>query len=167
MDKRMTAVQVVAELRDGMTLGIGGWGSRRKPMALVREILRSDLKDLTVVTYGAMMRPTLEAVEEVKEKRGVGIALIDLLTIAPMDSDRVIESVKRTGRCVVVQEAPRSLSVASEIIARINERSFLYLEAPVNQVANYDVVTPYFGREMMYIPSPERIRRALEETLDF
>jgi glutaconate CoA-transferase subunit A len=52
MDKRMTAAQVVAELRNGMTLGIGGWGSRRKPMALVREILRSDLEDLTVVTYG-------------------------------------------------------------------------------------------------------------------
>ena len=52
MDKRMSAADVVAQLRDGMTIGIGGWGPRRKPMALVREILRSDLKDLTIVSYG-------------------------------------------------------------------------------------------------------------------
>ncbi|WP_255399444.1 CoA-transferase [Oceanicoccus sp. KOV_DT_Chl] len=55
MNKQMTAQQVVAELKDGMTIGIGGWGPRRKPMALIREILRSDLKDLTVVAYGVPM----------------------------------------------------------------------------------------------------------------
>ncbi|MFH2002713.1 MAG: alpha-ketoacid dehydrogenase subunit beta [Planctomycetota bacterium] len=123
--------------------------------------------DLTLVGWGAMMRPLLQAAEEIKEKRGASIEVIDLLTIAPMDGDTIAESVRKTGRCVIAQEAPRSLSVASEIMARLNERSFLYLEAPVKRVANYDVVTPYFGREMMYMPSAGRIFAAIEETLDY
>lgn len=123
--------------------------------------------DLTVVSWGAMMRPTLQAVVEVQEKRGITVDVIDLLTIAPMDSNTIIESVKRTARCVVVQEAPMSLSVSSEIIARINDRALLYLEAPVKRVTGYDVVTPYFGREMNYIPSMERVLKGIEETLDF
>jgi len=124
-------------------------------------------KDLTLVAWGAMMRPTLKAADEVSGKRGITIDVIDLCTISPLDSDTIVESVTRTGRCVIVQEAPKSLGVASEIIARINEKALLYLEAPVRRVANYDVVTPYFGRELMYLPTPERIARAIEETLDF
>ena len=123
--------------------------------------------NMTVISWGAMMRPTLQAVEEVLKKRNITIEIIDLLTMAPMDSNTITESVKKTGRCVVVQEAPKSISVGSEIIARINDKALLYLEAPVHRVTNYDVVTPYFGREMDYIPSPGRIRRAIEETLDF
>jgi 2-oxoisovalerate dehydrogenase E1 component len=122
---------------------------------------------LTVVSWGAMMRPTLQAVAQVQERRGAAIEVIDLLTIAPMDGQTIVESVSRTGRCVVVQEAPRTLSVSAEIIARINDRALLYLEAPVRRVTSYDVVTPYFGRELSYIPSVERIVRAIEETLDF
>lgn len=123
--------------------------------------------DLTVVSWGAMMRPTLQAVVQVQEKRGVSIELIDLLTIAPMDGNRIVRSVEKTGRCVIVQEAPRSFGVASEIIARINDKALLSLEAPVKRVTNYDVVMPYFGRELMYIPDVERISGAIEETLDF
>ncbi len=127
----------------------------------------SEGEDLTLVTFGAMMRPALEAVKTVQEKRKIRIELIDLLSIAPMDGDTIAESVRKTGRCVIVQEAPKSLSVASEIIARLNERSFLYREAPIKRVAHYDVITPYFGREMLYLPSPGRISRAIEETLDY
>lgn len=123
--------------------------------------------DITVVSWGAMMRQTLQAVQDLQEKRGLKAEIIDLLTIAPMDSNTITESVKKTGRCVVVQEAPKSISAASEVIARINDKALMYLEAPVNRVTNYDVITPYFGREMMYIPSPGRIARAIEETLDF
>jgi pyruvate dehydrogenase E1 component beta subunit len=123
--------------------------------------------DLTVVAWGAMMRPTLQATAEVHESKGASIELIDLLTIAPMDSNTVVDSVQKTGRCVVVQEAPKSFGVASEIIARINDKALLSLEAPVKRVTHYDVVTPYFGREMMYIPNVERITQAMEETLDF
>lgn len=122
---------------------------------------------LTVVAWGAMMRPTLQAVAEVQENRGVRIELIDLLTIAPMDGNTIVRSVQKTGRCVVVQEAPKSFGVASEIIAKINDKALLSLEAPVKRVTNYDVATPYFGRELMYIPDRERIARSIEETLDF
>jgi pyruvate dehydrogenase E1 component beta subunit len=123
--------------------------------------------DLTVVAWGAMMRSTLQAVAEVQENRGAGIELIDLLTIAPMDGDTIVKSVQKTGRCVVVQEAPKSFGVASEIIAKVNDKALLSLEAPVRRVTHYDVVTPYFAREMKYIPDVERISNAIEETLDF
>jgi pyruvate dehydrogenase E1 component beta subunit len=124
-------------------------------------------ESVTVVGWGAMMRPLLAAVDEVQEERGGTIEVIDLTTISPMDSNTIVESIKKTGRAVIVQEAPKSLSVSSEIVARINDKALLYLEAPVARVTGYDVVTPYFGREMMYLPSTKRIRRAIEETLDF
>jgi pyruvate dehydrogenase E1 component beta subunit len=123
--------------------------------------------DITVISFGAMMRPTLEAVRHVKEDHGASIEVIDLLTIAPLDTHAIVNSVKKTGRCVVVQEAPRSLSVSSEVTARINDDALLYLEAPVRRVTHYDVVTPNFGREKMYIPTPSRIQKAIVETLDF
>ena len=123
--------------------------------------------DLTLVSFGAMMRPTLQAAEEITKAKGVSLEIIDLLTIAPLDINTVVNSVKKTGRCVVVQEAPRTLGVASEIIASINDKALLYLEAPVKRVTGYDVVTPYFGRENMYLPTPELIQQAIDETIDF
>ena len=123
--------------------------------------------DLTLVSFGAMMRPTLQAAEEIQKAKGFSLEIIDLLTIAPLDGNTIVESVRKTGRCVVVQEAPRTLGVASEIIALINDKSLLYLEAPVKRVTGYDVVTPYFGRENMYLPNPESIQKAIDETIDF
>src|SRR5262245_43058930 len=123
--------------------------------------------DITVIAWGAMMRNALEAVEAVQEKSGAKIELIDLLTISPMDTETVLKSVKKTGRCVIVQEAPRTFGAAAEIIAQLNDHVLLDLEAPVKRVTGYDVVTPFFGRELMYMPSTGRVRRAIEETLEF
>ena len=123
--------------------------------------------DLTVISWGAMMHSTVKAVEQLQQQRGVSVELIDLLTISPMDSDTIITSIKKTGRCVVVQEAPRSFGPASEIIARINDEALLYLEAPVKRVTQYDVVSPYFAREELYMPNPARVGRAMVQTLDF
>ncbi|TKJ42169.1 alpha-ketoacid dehydrogenase subunit beta [candidate division LCP-89 bacterium B3_LCP] len=123
--------------------------------------------DITVISWGAMMRPTIQTVDKIGEKLGKKVELIDLLTVSPMDSITITESVKKTGRCVIVQEAPKNMGVASEIIARINDKVLMYLEAPVKRVTNYDVVTPYFGRETNYFPTPDRIYRAIEETLNF
>jgi pyruvate dehydrogenase E1 component beta subunit len=114
-----------------------------------------------------MLQPVLKAVDQVQEARGASIEVIDLLTISPMDVDALAESVKKTGRCVVVQEAPRSFSASAEVIATLNDRALTYLEAPVKRVTGYDVVTPYFGRELQYLPEEKRIQRAIEETLDF
>jgi len=121
----------------------------------------------TVVTWGAMMRPTLEAVQAVAKQRSVQVELIDLLTVTPLDSATIVESVTKTGRCVVVQEAPRTFGPASEIIARINDAALMYLEAPIERITMPDVVTPYFGRENLYLPTPARIQAAIERTLDF
>jgi pyruvate dehydrogenase E1 component beta subunit len=124
-------------------------------------------KDLTLVAWGAMMRPALQAAAEAKEKRGADIEIIDLLTISPMDGNTIVESIRKTGRGVIVQEGPRSFGVAAELIARVNDKALLSLQAPVKRVTGYDVVTPYFSREEPYLPSPERIRQAIDETLDF
>ena len=123
--------------------------------------------DLTLVTWGSMLRTTEQAADALAEKRGARVELIDLLTISPMDSDTITDSVRKTGRCVVVQEAHRSLGVSSEIIARINDKALMHLEAPVGRVTGYDVVPPGFSREKAYMPTPERVLAVLEQTLDF
>jgi len=124
-------------------------------------------EEITLVSWGAMMRPTQQAADALAEKRGTSVELIDLLTISPLDSDTITESVRKTGRCVVVQEAHRSLGVSSEIVTRINDKALMYLEAPVGRVTGYDVVMPGFSREKAYMPTPERVVAKLEETLDF
>ena len=139
----------------------------RETMPIGRAQVVQEGTDLTVISWGAMMRPTLRAVAEVGHARGASIEVIDLLTIAPLDADTIVASVEKTGRAVVVQEAPRSFSASAEIIARINERALMYLEAPVRRVTTPDVMTPYFGREQLYFPGPLHVQRAIEETLDF
>ena len=137
----------------------------------VKEIGKAEIvqpgKDITVISWGSMMRPTLKAVEFIKKANNASIELIDLLTMAPLDSRTISQSIKKTGRCVVVQESHKTLGMASEIIARINDEAFLYLEAPVKRVSGFDVVTPYFARENMYLPDEKVISRAIEETLKY
>lgn len=123
--------------------------------------------DVTVISWGAMMRPTQQAVQELQPRRGISIELIDLLTISPLDSDTIAASVQKTGRCVIVQEAHRSFGPASEIIATINDKVLMYLEAPVKRITGYDLMMPYFGRENAYLPSTCQICKAIEETVDF
>jgi len=123
-------------------------------------------KDLTLVAWGAMMRPALEAVDKLTEQ-GVDVELIDVLSISPLDGDTITASVRKTGRCVVVQEAPRTLGLSSEIITRINDHALMYLEAPVGRVTGYDVVTPNFGRENYYLPSADQILKTAQSTLSF
>jgi pyruvate dehydrogenase E1 component beta subunit len=124
-------------------------------------------RDITIISWGAMMRDTIKAVEAVKSKTGFQPEIIDLLTISPMDIDTIVTSVKKTGRCVVVQEAQQSFGPASEIIAVINDQALMYLEAPVKRVTMYDVVMPLFAREQLYLPSVSDICRAIVETMNF
>jgi len=123
--------------------------------------------DITLVSWGAMMRPTQAAATRLGEEEGVSVEVIDLLTVSPLDGEAVAGSVRKTGRCVVVQESPQRVSIGSEIVAQVNDRALLYLEAPVKRVSGYDVVTPYFGRENKYIPDEARIVAGLKETLAF
>ena len=123
--------------------------------------------DLTLVSWGAMMRPALKAAAELEKRRGTSVEIIDEQTIAPLDAVTITDSVRKTGRCVIVQEAPRSYGASSEIVAQINDRALMYLEAPEKRLTGYDVVTPYFGREKSYLPNAGRVAAGMEETLDF
>jgi len=123
-------------------------------------------KDLTMISYGAMMRPALEAAIELESKEGVETQLIDLLTIAPLDDELFVQSVLKTGRVVVIHEAPRSFGPAAEIITRIMEKAFYYLEAPIERVTGFDIIMPLFSREKAYLPDAQRIVRAARKVLD-
>lgn len=135
------------------------------PLARARMVQEGD--DLTLVTWGAMLHVVMRAVEQAQEEQGYGIEVIDLLTLAPADMETVIASVQKTGRMVVVHEAPRTLGFGAEIAARINEEALLYLEAPIRRVTGYDVPVPLFARETAYLPDEERILHAIEETMRF
>jgi pyruvate dehydrogenase E1 component beta subunit len=122
-------------------------------------------KDITIICYGAMLHPTLEAARELKEKDGVEAEVIDLLTISPLDDELFSRSVRKTGRAMVVHEAPRSFGPGAEVATRLMERSFFHLEAPVKRVTGFDVIIPLFSRENAYLPNVQRILNAARETL--
>ncbi|MFD1686301.1 alpha-ketoacid dehydrogenase subunit beta [Halobellus litoreus] len=120
-------------------------------------------EDVTVISWGAMMHKTLEAVSKID----VDAEVIDLRTISPMDRATVVDSVEKTGRCVVVHEAPKSGGWASEIIATINDEVLMYLEAPIERVTGFDIPVPLLSMEDYYIPHPPRIAEAIERVADY
>jgi pyruvate dehydrogenase E1 component beta subunit len=124
-------------------------------------------KDLTLIAYGAMLHRCLEVAERVHAEDGVEIEVVDLLSISPMDTEIIAESARKTGRVVVAHEAQRSFGVGAEVIARVVETAFLQLEAPVRRVTAFDVVYPGFARERGWLPGPDRVLRAIRETLAF
>ncbi len=123
-------------------------------------------KDVTLISYGAMMVEARQAAERAKERWGIEVELIDLRTLLPLDIDTVIESVKKTGRVVIVNEAPRTCNYAAELIALINEKAFLYLEAPPTRVTGFDTPFPY-ALEHEYMPDVGRILKAIYEVVNF
>jgi pyruvate dehydrogenase E1 component beta subunit len=122
--------------------------------------------DLTMISYGAMLRPTLEAADRLAEEDGVEAEVIDLLSISPLDHETFAASVRKTGRAVVVNEAPRSFGPAAEVVARLVEESFWYLEAPIARVTGYDIIVPLFKYEKVYLPDADRVIRAARRTLE-
>lgn len=124
-------------------------------------------KDITLISYGASMRATLEAAETLEEDDGVKPEIIDLLSICPLDTETIVESVKKTGRAVVIHEGPRTCGLAAEVIARINEKVLMYLEAPVVRVTGYDVPIPYFSKEQAFLPDSDKVLSAARATLSF
>ena len=123
-------------------------------------------KDVTLISYGAMMRPTLEAAQELEDQSGIQAEVIDLLSISPLDDDRFVESVRKTGRAAVIHEAPTSFGPGAEIVSRIMEKAFYYLEAPISRITGFDIIIPLFRREKSYIPSAQRIVRSVHNMLN-
>ena len=125
-----------------------------------------DGTDVTLVTWGAMVHETLSAADVLAEQ-GYSAEVIDVATLKPYDLDTILASVGRTGRCVVVSEAPRTCGFASEIAAAVAEQGLLSLMAPVQRVTGYDTVVPLSRLEKHYIPSAERIVAGARAVIEF
>lgn len=122
--------------------------------------------DITVVTYGAMVTVCQQAAKKVSEETGKSVEIIDLRTIWPMDEEAIIQSVTKTGRAVVVHEAPMAGGVGSEVVSIINDTCLYSLLKPVARVTGYDTPFPSPGLEDNYIPTVSRVVKALRQTLE-
>jgi pyruvate dehydrogenase E1 component beta subunit len=121
--------------------------------------------DLTVITWGASTLQCLEAMDNLPED--LSVELIDLRTIYPIDMDTIAASVQKTGRCVIVHEAPLTAGMGAELSARIMEECFLYLKAPVQRVAGFDTIMPYYKLELEYLPEAKRIGEAIRACANY
>ncbi len=123
-------------------------------------------RDVTVIAWGAMVREVLNAAEELKGDK-IDMEIIDLRTISPMDVDAIITSIRKTGRAVVVHEAPKTCGLGAEIIALINEKAFLSLQAPIERVTGFDIPMPLLKSEHYYLPNPKRVVAAVKKVMSF
>jgi 2-oxoisovalerate dehydrogenase E1 component beta subunit len=123
--------------------------------------------DITLVSWGASMHETLQAADKLQEEADISCEVIDVATIKPLDMSTILESVERTGRCVIVHEAARTCGVGAEIAAQLAEKGLLTLFAPVRRVTGYDTIMPLLRLEKHYLPGVDQICRAVKETMEF
>ncbi len=123
-------------------------------------------KDLSIITYGAMVHESLKAAEEL-EKEGYSVEVVDLRTISPLDIETIIASVEKTGRAMVVQEAQKQAGVAANVVAEINDRAILSLEAPVLRVTAADTIYPFSQAESVWLPNYKDIIETAKKVLTF
>ncbi|MBB6669193.1 alpha-ketoacid dehydrogenase subunit beta [Cohnella nanjingensis] len=123
-------------------------------------------KDVTIIAYGLMVHTAVKAAEEL-EKNGVSAEVIDLRTLLPLDIDTIVASIQKTNRAIVVQEAQKTSGAAAEVIAQINEKAILHLEAPVLRCAGPDTVYPFALIEDAWLPTPARIVKTVNQVLQF
>jgi len=128
--------------------------------------VRREGSDVSVFTYGAMTRPTLEAAEDLAEE-GLDVEVVDLRTVSPIDEDAIVESFEKTGRAAVVHEAPKTGGLGAEITSIIQEEALLYQEAPVERVTGFDTPFPLYALEDYYLPEPARIKDGIREAAEF
>jgi len=121
--------------------------------------------DVTVISYGATMQTVKEATSAIKEE-GINPEVIDLRSLSPLDSDTILQSAKKTGRVVIVHEAPKTLGMSAEISALISENCLEYLEAPIQRVAGLDTPFPY-TLEKQYLPDVNRIYKKIKLTVEY
>ncbi len=123
-------------------------------------------KDVTVIAWGAMVREVLNAAEQLKGDK-IEMEIIDLRTISPIDIDTLITSIRKTGRGVIVHEAPKTCGLGAEIIALVNEKALLSLQAPVERVTGFDIPVPLLKTEHYYLPNPKRVVMAVKKVMSF
>jgi pyruvate dehydrogenase E1 component beta subunit len=132
------------------------------PLGEARVVMEGN--DVTLISWGAMLHVTLQAARLMGEK-GISSDVLDLRTLSPLDMDTIVESIKKTKRAVIVQEAPRSCGVGAELIARINEKALFFLESPVERVTGFDTVMPLPKLEKYYLPDAPRIVQAISRVM--
>ncbi|WP_456271691.1 alpha-ketoacid dehydrogenase subunit beta [Bacillus sp. AK031] len=134
------------------------------------ELGKADVKregtDLSIITYGAMVHESLKAAEEL-EKEGHSVEVVDLRTVSPLDIDTIIASVEKTNRAIVVQEAQKQAGIAANVVAEINDRAILSLEAPVLRVAAPDTVYPFSQAEPVWLPNFKDVIETAKKVLNF
>ena len=135
------------------------------PLGEAKIVHQAEAAMATVVSWGAMVHESVEAAQQLAAE-GIGLEVIDLRTLWPLDIDTVVDSVKRTGRALVVHEAPKTCGFGAEVVSQIQERAFSYLEAPLARVTGLDTPFPY-TLELEYLPLAPRIVRAVRETVGF
>ena len=123
--------------------------------------------EVTLVSYGSMMVPTLQAADALQSERSVSADVVDLRTVSPIDYSTVLGSVQKTGRLVVVHEAPRNVGIGAEVAATVAEKALDYLKAPIKRVTGFDIPIPLARLEDNYIPSKERVMKAALETVSY
>jgi len=121
---------------------------------------------LTLIAWGAMT-PVAQKAADLAEEKGIYPEIIDLRTVSPMDREAIIRSVQKTGRAVVVHEAPKTCGLGAEIAAVINEKALLSLEAPVLRITGQDITVPLLKNEDHFYPSPERLLRGIQRVMEF
>ncbi|GIP48884.1 Pyruvate dehydrogenase E1 component subunit beta [compost metagenome] len=123
--------------------------------------------DVTILAYGLMVHTAVKAAEELEKTKGIKAEVIDLRTLVPLDIDTIVASVKKTNRAIIVQEAQKSAGIAAEVIAQINEKAILHLEAPVLRIAPPDTIYPFAQIEDQWLPSPARVIEGVNKVLEF
>ncbi len=122
--------------------------------------------DVTLISWGASMHETLQAADALAAE-GISAEVVDVVTIKPLDMETILNSVEKTGRCVIIHEAARTCGVGAEIAAQIAEHGLMFLQAPVQRVTGYDTVMPYLKLEKLYIPSVQRILTTVHQVLEY
>lgn len=125
-----------------------------------------DGDDVTIIAWGAMIPVAMKAADEA-EKQGITADVIDLRTLYPIDKDMIAESVQKTGRAVIVHEAHETGGLGNDLISIINDTSFLYMKSPIERVTGFDVPVPFFALEEHYLPTPQRVLKAIEKVVHF
>lgn len=128
--------------------------------------IKREGKDITIIAYGAMVHESLKAAAEL-EKEGISAEVVDLRTVKPLDIETIIGSVEKTGRAIVVQEAQRQAGIAANVVAEINERAILSLEAPVLRVAAPDTVYPFSQAESVWLPNFKDVIETAKKVINF
>lgn len=123
-------------------------------------------KDVTLISWAAAIHETLQAAEQLTQE-GIEAEVIDVATLKPLDMETLLNSVEKTGRCVIIHEAPQSGGIGAEIAARIVEKGLLSLLAPIQRVTGFDTIIPYAKLEKYYLPSVERIVAAVQQVMEY